>query len=77
MQPIITLQSTVQFDKRDSALSQATQIVDMLQNLHVTDKQDYAKALSEILAEVFPQIGSDVMSWQMKPSEGGNENGIE
>lgn len=77
MQPIITLQSTVQFDKRDSALSQATQIVDMLQTLHVTDKTDYARALSEILAEVFPQIGSDVMSWRMNPSEGGNENGIE
>ena len=77
MQPIITLQSTVQFEKRDSALSQATQLVDMLKNLNVTDKSDYLNSLGEILSEVFPQIGSDVLSWKINPSEEGQTNDFE
>lgn len=77
MQPIITLQSTVQFDKRDSALSQATTLVDLLKNLKVRDKEDYLKSLTEVLAEVFPQIGSEVLGWKIDPSEGGAENDFE
>lgn len=77
MQPIITLQSTVQFDKRDSALSQATTLVDLLKNLNVRDKEDYLKSLTEVLAEVFPQIGSEVLGWKIDPSEGGAENDFE
>lgn len=77
MQPIITLQSTVQFDKRDSALSQATTLVDLLKNLNVKDKEDYLKSLTEVLAEVFPQIGSEVLGWKIDPSEGGAENDFE
>lgn len=77
MQPIITLQSTVQFDKRDSALTQATTLVDLLKNLNVKDKEDYLKSLTEVLAEVFPQIGSEVLGWKIDPSEGGAENDFE
>ena len=77
MQPIITLQSTVQFEKRDSALSQATTLVDLLKNLNVSDKEDYLKSLTEVLSEVFPQIGSDVIDWKIDPSEGGAENDFE
>lgn len=77
MQPIITLQSTVQFEKRDSALSQATQMLDLLNNLKVSNKEDYLKSLSEILAEVFPQIGSEILGWKIDPSEGGADNDFE
>ena len=77
MQPIITLQSTVQFEKRDSALSQATQMLDLLNNLNVSNKEDYLKSLSEILAEVFPQIGSEILGWKIDPSEGGADNDFE
>lgn len=77
MQPIITLQSTVQFDKRDSALSQATTLVDLLKNLNVTDKEDYLKSLTEVLAEVFPQIGSEVLGWKIDPAEGGTNDVFE
>lgn len=74
MQPIITLQSTVQFEKRDSALSQATTLVDMLKTLNVTDKEDYLKSLSEILSEVFPQMGSESIGWKIDVSGGGEQH---
>lgn len=73
MNPIITTQSTVQFEKRDSALSQAQALVDLLKNLGVTDKKDYQMALVEILSEVFPQIGADSIEWNIdvtEPAEG-------
>ena len=59
MQPIITVQSTVQFDKRDAALNQAQTFVDLIKNIGATDDTNEVKAgLVEILSEVFPQIGS-------------------
>lgn len=69
MNPIITTQSTVQFEKRDSALTQAQSVVDLLKNLGVTDREDYQKALTEILSEVFPQIGADAISWEVDVTE--------
>lgn len=73
MNPIITTQSTIQFEKRDAALSQATTLVELLKNMKVDGDKNYLKALTEILSEVFPQIGSDVMSWRIDPNsaEGG------
>lgn len=79
MNPIITTQSTIQFDKRDSALSQATALVDILKSLNVSDKSNYQNALKEILSEVFPQMGADSASWSIDPastSEGGIGNEI-
>ena len=75
MNPIITTQSTVQFEKRDSAVSQAQSLVDLLKALGVTDREDYSKALTEILSEVFPQTGSDVVNWKIDVEEeaGGGE----
>lgn len=72
MQPIITTMSTVMSERRDSAVSQAQQIVALLKDLGVSDDHDYAVALSEALKEVFPQMGSQAMSWRMdlKNSEG-------
>lgn len=75
MNPIVTEQSTIQFDKRDAALSQATTLVDLLKNLNVDSNSDYLNALSEILSEVFPQMGADAPSWNIHPSDkGGNPN---
>lgn len=73
MNPIITTQSTVQFEKRDAALGQAQTLVDLLKNLGVTMSDDYKKALTEILSEVFPQIGADAINWNIDvtESEGG------
>lgn len=69
MNPIVTTQSTIQFEKRDSALSQAQTIVDLLKNVGVSDDKDYKNALVEILTEVFPQMGSEVRNWNIDLSE--------
>ena len=76
MNPIITTQSTVQFEKRDAALNQAQTLVDLLKNLGVTDTGDYKDSLTEILSEVFPQIGASAVDWNIDvtESEGGGDN---
>ena len=74
MNPIITTQSTVQFEKRDAALSQAQSVIDMFKSIGVIDEEAYHSALVEILSEVFPQLGSDAMGWDLNllsESEGG------
>lgn len=63
MQPIITTQSTVNFDRRDSALQQATSFVDLLKSLKIDDSKWYRSGLVEILTEVLPQIGADASAW--------------
>lgn len=77
MNPIITTQSTVQSEKRDQALSQAGTLVDLLKGVGVTDRKPYEKCLTEILSEVFPQMGADVINWGIdvtEESEGGEDN---
>ena len=73
MNPIITTQSTVQFEKRDAALNQATMASELLRNMGVTDREPYHTAMSEILSEVFPQMGAESMSWpiDLTVEEGG------
>ena len=75
MNPIITQMSTVNFDRRDSALSQASALVQLMKDLQVKDNDAAKTALTEILTEVFPQTGSDVNSWDLdiKSTEGGDE----
>jgi len=70
MNPIITTQSTVQFEKRDSALSQATTLSQLMKELGINDTKAYKSALSEILTEAFPQIGSDATSWDIDLDDG-------
>lgn len=65
MNPIVTTQSTVQFEKRDAALSQAQLLVDLLKNIGVDEKENYQTGLTEILSEVFPQIGADSSTWDV------------
>lgn len=73
MNPIITPQSTVQSERRDSAIGQAGQLVQLLKDAGITDSDTYTSALSEILTEVFPQMGSDASNWRIDVSD--NEGG--
>lgn len=75
MNPIITTQSTIQFERRDSAINQATSLVDLLKNLNVSNGRDYASAVNEVLIDALPKTGTDSLGWQIdvKP-EGGEAN---
>lgn len=70
MQPIITEMSTVVSERRDAAIAQATEIVALMKELGVTKNENYLKALSEALKEVFPQISGDMLSWIINVEEG-------
>lgn len=65
MNPILTEMSTVQFDKRDSALSQASAIVELLESLGNKDEDNYKDAITEILLEALPKTSSKVSSWDV------------
>ena len=69
MNPIITTQSTIQFDKRDAALNQALSLVQLLKEAGVDERDAYGTGLIEILTEAFPTLGADVRSWHMNPNE--------
>lgn len=74
MTPIETTQSTVQFEKRDAAISQAQSLVDLFKNIGITNSSEYRLALSEILSQVFPQIGAAASGWNLDiKSVGGDE----
>lgn len=77
MNPIITTQSTVQFEKRDQAISQASQIVEMMKGLGVSDDDHYKAALKEILSEVLPQTGADSVEWDIESSPEEGEEGAD
>lgn len=75
MNPIITQLSTIQFDKRDAAISQASTLVDLMKSLNIDNKKSYNEAVQEILVEVFPKLGTDVLKWDIdveKSEEGGD-----
>ncbi len=74
MNPIVTQMSTINFERRDSALSQAQAIVDLLKNVGVTNAKDYISAITEILSEAFPLTGSQVNQWKVDVTES-NEGG--
>lgn len=75
MNPILTELSQVTFDKRDAALAQAQQLVEILKTLGVESKSDYKDALIEILAEIFPKTGAAVSGWNMHLDNDGGEGG--
>lgn len=70
MNPIVTTQSTIQFEKRDAALNQASTLLQLIKDAGVTDTEPVLKALTEILTEVFPQIGADVSNWAINLDDG-------
>ncbi len=69
MTDIITDQSTLQFEKRDSAVSQASAIVNLLKDLGVENADTYKTALTEILLETLPVTSADVNSWNISLDE--------
>lgn len=71
MQPILTPLSTVTSEKKDSAMAQAEQIIQLLQGLGISDSQPYKDALSQILSEEFPEIASKIMKWKIDVAAGG------
>lgn len=76
MTEIVTQQSTITFDKRDSAIGQANSIVDLLNSVGVTDADKYRTAITEILTEVLPMTGAQVGSWKINVGkEGGQGDG--
>lgn len=72
MQPIVTPLSTVISDKRDSAIGQASQVIDLLKSVGVKDVDPYIKALSEVLGEEFPVMSSDTANWDINVGEDDN-----
>lgn len=74
MNPIITTQSTVVSERRDAALSQASQLVQLFKDMGVTQERKYTEALTEILSDVFPSIGADAVSLSLDLESGGESN---
>lgn len=76
MAEIVTTQSTITFEKRDSAISQAQNIVQLMQDCGIKNPEMYKNALVEILTEVLPMTGGDVNCWDIntKDSEGGESD---
>jgi hypothetical protein len=70
MNPILTTQSTLTFEKRDAALNQARTLFDLLREMGVAETRTYQDALVEVLAEVFPQIGSQIRKWNIDLASG-------
>lgn len=78
MNPIVTTQSTIQFDKRDAALNQCTTLINLLKDAGVTEDSAYINALVEILSEVFPKMAADATNWNINvggEGEGGADMG--
>ena len=77
MTEIVTTQSTITFEKRDSAMSQAASAIDMLKSLGVKDPERYKDILTEIFTEVLPSTGSEVQNWDVNVgSDESNEGGL-
>lgn len=76
MNPIVTTQSTVQFEKRDAAINQASTLLQLMKDAGVTDSKPILKAFTEILSEVFPQMGAEAVNWDINvnDSSGGDSN---
>ena len=74
MNPIVTEMSTVTSERRDSAISQASQLVDVLKSLGITDSEVYLKSLTELLSECLPNTSADALTWKMNIDEAGGDD---
>lgn len=74
MAEIITTQSTITFEKRDAAIGQAQNIVQLLKDLGVANADKYKDALVEVFSEVLPVTSAGVQNWDVDvtESEGGD-----
>lgn len=77
MSPIVTILSTVQFEKRDAAINQANSIVSLMKDIGIDVKDQYRDALVEILSEVLPQIGAAASNWSMNLPEAQSGGGAD
>ena len=75
MNPIITNLDQVLFEKRDSSISQADAIVNMMKSLGINNADVYKKAVQEILSQAFPQTSSSVMDWKVDLNANEGEGG--
>ena len=76
MNPILTELSTVQFEKRDSAVSQASAIVDLMKSLGVTDEEKIKSAVTEILTDALPKTSSETSEWNVDLQAASQEEGF-
>lgn len=65
MNPIVTQLSTIVGEKRDSALGQAQQLIDILKAVGIENAEAYKSSLVEILQEEFPTISAEVPDWNI------------
>lgn len=65
MQPIITEMSSVVSERRDAAVNQAIQLIEMMKGLGVTDADPFIKTLGEVFKDVLPVTGADIASWNI------------
>ena len=73
MNPILTELSTIQFEKRDSAINQASSIIELLKSVNVDDSESVKSAIMEILTDALPRTSSSVADWDIDLSN--NEDG--
>ena len=76
MNPIITNMDQVVFEKRDSAIGQAQNLVGVMKELGIEDSDVYKRAIQEILSQAFPQTSSSVMDWRIDLSSGEGGEGM-
>lgn len=65
MNPILTNMDQVLFDKRDSAINQATALITLMKDLGMDNISDYKGAITEILTQAFPKTGAAVNAWDI------------
>ena len=75
MNPIITNMDQVLFEKRDSCINQATQLMNLMKDLGIQNSTDYKNAITEILTQAFPKTGAEVNTWDVEVSNDNNAAG--
>ena len=57
-----------------AAIGQASQLVDVLKSLGITDREVYLKSLTELLSECLPNTSADALTWKMNIDEAGGDD---
>lgn len=75
MVDVITGQSDIMFEKRDSAINQATAMIELLKSVGIKDESIYKQAVTEILSDSFPLTAASAMSWKLDDKVIANNGG--
>ena len=75
MVDVITGQSDIMFEKRDSAINQATAMIELLKSVGIKDESIYKQAVTEILSDSFPLTAASAMSWKLDDKVLANNGG--